>query len=236
MLEEVAAVDPLTGEPLPNDDDGQATEGRSNSNTHDGNDKATGLDKALKDTQKAYHESRQEIAGLREKLAKLEGRTEEISKNKQPEQIEGYYSFLDKDAEESEIGTLFEDAKNTDRHIKKVVKKSLAGLPDMFDGLTNEILRKVEERINSAVAPDAPEIRQAIEELKRDEDLKGLDEKTLHILAKKRVGAMSKRQGTTYRGSPGASQHQRSVQSTDYDKAVEQLQRRFFPDYVGDKK
>jgi hypothetical protein len=192
-LEAVSGEDQL-------EDDGQSFTSEAEDLAQDGEVQAEGTDKSskrIKDQQAEITRLQQERAEFREKMARLEGVVETLSKGKeQSRQQEDPFSFLDSEDFQQEV--LNSPDKALPRAMKAIIERTGDALIYQEKKFREEI-----ERLKSDMNRPSQSVMQKIKELKADPDYGTLDDKALAVIAKKQLAAAGTgRQAREFPGSP----------------------------------
>lgn len=133
------------------------------------------LKQRLKDTQKAFHSTREELSKTTRELDKLSGKVEVLANQKAPTEAEikdWLEEFSDEDIQAN-------PAKN-----KEIIKKLRGELGGVFKARDEWLMSQVKTMIDKSRSMQDIDV-EAIEKLKADPDYEGFSEEQLAVIAKK---------------------------------------------------
>jgi hypothetical protein len=168
--------------------------------------------KRLKDTQRALTQKSQELAEIKERMARIEGHIEASRPERQAPQGERLFSFFD---DETVKQTLLDDPEN----IVKLVKSSVTDVIKM--------LKARDEAFSSMVRKQSPEmlaVRDKVAELAKDPDYQDFSEEQLAVIARK----MTKSTGNTPRPGPGSRRASAPGGDADFEREVNSMMKRIY--------
>ncbi len=146
-------------------------------------------DKRLADTQRAFHESREEAKALRDRLAKMEGMMEVMAAAPKATPADQPDPFAEVD-DEAFWSDIYDDPKKLQRLTKKQIE--VFGSTILADRKAREAAEQRIEKMERSLAelregvnkPD-PATAAKIEQLRQDPDFKGVPDDVLAKIAKK---------------------------------------------------
>lgn len=142
-----------------------------------GDPKGATLEKRFKDTQAKLTKTATEKAELEKSLAQLTGKVDALvsmsNKSETREAAEDPFKFLD---DEEEVNNLLDDPKN----VAKALKRTLAGIARVLEDRDRFVLGEIDRR-----DPTVREVREKVEELRKDSDYQGFSDKQLAVIVKK---------------------------------------------------
>ncbi len=147
------------------------------------------LEKRFADTQRAFHESREEAKALRERLAKMEGMMEVMATAPKATPADQPDPFAEVD-DESYWSDIYDDPKKLQRLHKKQIE--VFGSTILADRKAREAaelrIEKMEkefEALRAGVNKPDPALQARMNELRKDPDFEGVPDEILARVAKK---------------------------------------------------
>jgi len=177
-------------------------------------DEPKGAEKALKDTKAELTRKSQELAELKERMARIEGRLEVTDKGKPEDKADDPFDWLNAENFEEDV---LADGKNTADAFRKVVGIFGKAINER-DAYWNHKFQELTGKLTD-VDPSRSELNSKIAELRKDPDFAKLSREALEVFAKKSMGGME------YRGSPGGGARAPSKPG-GVDKEVERYMKR----------
>lgn len=186
-----------------------------------------GVEKALKDTKRELTKLYDERAEMREKMAKLEGVVETLSKSgeKAVDPPVNPFAFLDSEEFKEEFFSTPDKPIGAFKNIVEVFGNALLARDERIAAQERKLEEMREDMRSSSSRPN-PEIAEAMAELKKDSDFAGFTDKQLFVLAKKSLDSNGKK---PFLGNPSSGRRaQQGGGSGDpqFDKAVKEMMRK----------
>lgn len=186
------------------------------------------LKKRLHDTQTKVTEMGVQNATMKEQLAELRGMVDVLKSGSttkaQEEKVEDLLAFLDDPAVQE---SLLDDPKNVAATMKKLAATLKGEIANLLEARDQAIFGEIERR-----DPSIRELKNAVQELRKDPDLKDLPDSTLAILAKKGLKIEGAAPVRPVPGFGGGRRVPAGASETELEKAVSAWEKRMGYDKI----